>query len=263
MKYLFDHWDEIANALSKPPLLLMDYDGTLTPIVDKPELAVLPEDMRELLKNLLTYYPVAIISGRALKDIKKLVDVWGIYYAGNHGFEIFGPGMDLKKPEVEKLKPVLWEICGELRELLTGINGVIIENKDLTASVHYRLVSNDEVEELKQIFDDMMRPWIEKGMIKITEGKKVLEIRPNIDWDKGKAVGWIIDLVKAEGAFPAYLPIYIGDDRTDEDAFTALKEKEGGIGILVSEEDVKESNAKYRLKDVGEVKTFLERLVNL
>jgi len=257
MEYLFDRWEEVEGALAPGALLLLDYDGTLTPIVERPELAILSPDMKELLKRVSRHYTLGIISGRSLADVKGLVGLEGIYYAGNHGFEISGPGVKLIKPEAERVRPILVKLCEELREKLGNIEGAIVEDKGSTASVHYRLVAEEEFEHLKNIFKEAVGPHIDSGAVKVTQGKKVFEIRPNVEWDKGKAVLWISGVVDPKGELK---PIYVGDDRTDEDAFLALKEK--GVTILVSEGLIK-SNAKYFVKNVDEVKTFLERLINL
>jgi len=258
MKYLFDHWKEIEKSLTSNILLLLDYDGTLTPIVERPELAVLSEDMKDLIERVSNRYDIGIISGRSLADIKNLVKVEGIYYAGNHGFEVSGPNLKLAKPEAEQAKLSILKLCDELKARLGHISGAIVENKGLTASVHYRLVSAEKFKELSKIFEGIVGPYLESGAIKITQGKKVFEIRPNVDWDKGKAVLWIMDAIRLP---ENVLPIYVGDDRTDEDAFLALKDRDG-VTILVSER-VRKSNAKYFLKDVGDVREFLERLLDL
>lgn len=256
MEYLFDCWKRIEGILTPDLLLLLDYDGTLTPIVARPELAVLSDEMREVLKQASKCYRVGVISGRSLENVKDLVKISEVYYAGNHGFEISGPALELVKREAERAKPVISTICQEMTTRLKHISGAIVENKGLTASVHYRLVVDADLQELNRIFDEVIKPHLESGTIRVTRGKKVFEIRPNIDWDKGKAVLWMIDSLKAKGP-----PIYVGDDRTDEDAFLALKKK-NGITILVTEE-AKESNAKYFVKNVDEVKKFLEKLISL
>lgn len=257
MEYLFNRWGEVERALAPGALLLLDYDGTLTPIVERPELAILSPDMKGLLKRVSRHYKLGIISGRALADVKGLVGLEGVYYAGNHGFEISGPGVELVKPEADRVCPILVKLCEELREKLDTIKGAIVEDKGSTASVHYRLVAKEEFENLKNIFEEAVGPQIDLGVVKVTQGKKVFEIRPNIEWDKGKAVIWISSAVDPKGELK---PIYVGDDRTDEDAFSALKEN--GVTILVSEGPI-ESNAKYFVKNVNEVKTFFERLINL
>lgn len=257
MEYLFNRWWEVERALAPGALLLLDYDGTLTPIVERPELAILSPDMKELLKRVSQHYTLAIISGRSLADVKRLVGLEGIYYAGNHGFKIIGPMVELVKPEAERARPTLVKLCEELRKKLDNIKGAIVEDKGLTASVHYRLVAEEEFEHLKNIFEKAVGPHIDSGVVKITHGKKVFEIRPNVEWDKGKAVLWISGVVDPKGELK---PIYVGDDRTDEDAFSALKEK--GVTVLVSEGPI-ESNAKYFVKNVGDVKTFFEKLINM
>lgn len=249
MKHLLKHLDEIKN---KKLILLLDYDGTLTPIVSRPELAVLSDDMRNVLKRIAKRYPLAIISGRSLDDVRDMVNVDGIYYAGNHGFEITND-VKLVNPDAEKIKPVINEICRKMQKRLIHIKGSIVENKGLTASVHYRMVSNDDFIELEKIFDEVAASYVKDRKIRITKGKKVFEIRPNIEWDKGKAVEFVIDAIGKKGT-----PVYIGDDRTDEDAFTILKDK--GITVLVSEK-IKETNAEYYLRNVDEVKIFLEGLL--
>ncbi|KUO41121.1 MAG: hypothetical protein AVW05_02945 [Hadesarchaea archaeon DG-33] len=257
MEYLFNRWEEVERALASGALLLLDYDGTLTPIVERPELAILSPDMKELLKRVSQHYTLGIISGRSIADVKRLVGLEGIYYAGNHGFKIIGPGVELVKPEAERARPNLVKLCEELRKKLDNIKGAIVEDKGLTASVHYRLVAEEEFEYLKKIFEKVVGPHIDSGVVKITHGKKVFEIRPNVEWDKGKAVRWICGVVDPKRELK---PIYVGDDQTDEDAFSALKEK--GVTILVSEEPI-ESNAKYFVKNVDEVKTFFEKLINM
>ncbi len=257
MEYLFDRWGEVERALAPGALLLLDYDGTLTPIVERPELAILSPDMKELLKRVSQHYTLGIISGRSLTGVQELVGLEGIYYAGNHGFEISGPGVDLIKSEAERVRPTLVKLCEELRAKLGNIKGAIVEDKGSTASVHYRLVAEGEFERLRNIFEEVVEPQIKSGVLRVTRGKKVFEIRPNVEWDKGKAVLWLSSVVNPKGELT---PVYIGDDRTDEDAFSALKEM--GVTILVSEEPV-ESNAKYFVKNVDGVKIFFEKLINL
>ena len=249
MKHLLKHLDEIRN---KKILLLLDYDGTLTSIVSHPELAVLSDDMRNVLKRIAEKYPTAIISGRAIDDVKNMVKVENIYYAGNHGFEISND-VKLVNPDAEKIKPVINKICRKMQKKLIHIKGSIVENKGVTASVHYRMVPDDDFAELEKIFKGVIASYVEKGKIRITKGKKVFEIRPNVEWDKGKAVKWVIAVLEKKGT-----PVYIGDDRTDEDAFIALKNR--GITVLVSEK-IKKSNVEYYLRNVDEVKIFLEGLL--
>lgn len=255
MKHALDCLKEIERGLKrKNPLFLLDYDGTLTPIVGDPQKALLSDDMRGVLKRILKSRKIGIISGRALDDVKNLVRVDDIYYSGNHGFEISGPGLEIINPAAEKTKPIILEICAKMQKKLDHVNGALIENKGLTASLHYRMVANEDFPELKEGFEGIVKPYVDEGKVRVTRGRKVFEIRPNIDWDKGKAVLYITDTLHEEDI----VPVYIGDDRTDEDAFTALKDK--GITILVSPEP-KKSNAKYFLRSSDEVKLFLVNIL--
>lgn len=253
MKHLLGQMWTLNKRL-KRALLLLDYDGTLTPIVERPELATLPPAMRRVLKSVAKRHKVAIASGRSLPDIRKLVGLKGLYYAGNHGLEISGPRAKLVQPRARSTRPILVQLCKKLRGELEEMKGAIVEDKGLTASVHYRLVQPENLKRLKSVVRKITKPYMDSGAIKITRGKKVIEIRPNIDWDKGKAALWIVSVIDPGGRLT---PIYLGDDRTDEDAFLALKSR--GITVLVSEKP-KKSHAQFFLRNVDEVKLFLEKL---
>ncbi len=253
MKHLLSHMGVLNNRTGRA-LLLLDYDGTLTPIVGRPELAILSPVMRKVLKSVVACHKVAIVSGRSLSNIRKLVKLKGLYYAGNHGFEISGPRIKLAQPKALNTRLTIAKFRRKLRKELKRIEGVIVENKGLTVGVHYRLVRSEELKRLKKIVGRMSEPYVSSGMIKITHGKKVVDIIPNIDWNKGKAALWIVSVIDPGGRLT---PIYLGDDRTDEDAFLALKSR--GITILVSEKP-KKSHAQFFLKNVDEVKLFLEKL---
>lgn len=257
MKHLLGQIIDIENALRTEAILLLDYDGTLVPIVKSPELAALSPNTRKLLRSLAMYFKVAIISGRSLVDVKRLVRLKGIYYVGNHGLEISGPKVKLVKEEAKRARPVIAEICRKLRRGLVKIEGAFVEDKGLSASLHYRLVRPGQIVHLKRNFERIVKPYTALGAIKVTHGKKIFEIRPNVEWDKGKAARWIIDVIDPGGELT---PIYIGDDQTDEDAFFALRNS--GITVLVSKRR-KKSHAKFYLKNVGEVKTFLEKLTEM
>ncbi len=254
MRNLLDQLGKLEKRLRSGVMLLMDYDGTLTPIVKRPELAVLSSDMKVLLKSMVEHFKIAIITGRSLEEVKKMVGLKGIYHAGNHGLEIEGPGVSYLRPEAEHFRHIISEICRMLQMRLEKIEGSIVENKGLTGSVHYRLVMRGHVGTMKEIFREVVKPYLTSGEVRVTRGKKVLEIRPSVDWDKGKAVLWILDVVDPRRKL---IPIYLGDDRTDEDAFLVLKGK--GLGVLVSERE-KKTQAKFFLRDVDEVKSFLEKL---
>lgn len=233
-------------------LLFLDYDGTLTPIVKKPGMAELSRTRKKLLKDLARcrHVRVAIVSGRMLSDITKRVGIKGIYYVGNHGFEITGPKLKFTHPKARSAKPVLHRIKKELNRRLKGIKGIIIEDKILTMSLHYRLVKASALKQVRKIFRQIVSPYLKAKKIRITRGKKVFEMRPNADWDKGKAVLW---LIKKLDSSKKAMPIYIGDDTTDEDAFKALRHK--GETIRVGRK--KKTCAKQAVNDVDDVYRFL------
>ncbi len=262
MQYLFDVWNIIVQRLKSADhiLLLSDYDGTLIPIVGRPELALLAPETRRMLRTLARNrrYTVGIISGRALIDLKEKVDIEGIIYAGNHGLEIEGFGTNFLEPIAEEVRPFFQILSQVLTTTLRGIRGVLIENKGLSLSVHYRSVDAAEEKTVSDAFHKVTNPLHVTGRIRVTRGKKVYEIRPPVDWDKGKAVSWLVAKCKEVKAKSSILPVYLGDDLTDEDAFKVI-EGYDGISVFVGPEEFK-SGARYYLNTPQEVIEFLSML---
>ena len=264
MEHLLSVWPEVAQRLRDAGhiLLLIDYDGTLTSIVDRPELANLPEDTRQLLQALARQprFTLGVISGRALADLKNKVSVGGIIYAGNHGLEIEGSGVGFTNPLAEEIRPVIRTMCQLLGQALRTIKGAIVEDKGLTLSVHYRLVEEDKIEEVKSIFERIVSGAKASGEIRITSGKKVYEIRPAASWDKGKAIKLLMKRYGKGGRKSRLLPIYLGDDLTDEDAFKVIGKYGNGISVFVGD-DKQDTVARYFLKSPAEVAKFLGLLL--
>jgi trehalose 6-phosphate phosphatase len=224
--------------------VFLDYDGTLSPIAPRPELATLPEETRDVVRRLAERYPVAILSGRGREDVATLVGLDGIAYAGSHGYDIAGPGF---RHEVgEGIPETIDSAAEELNRELAGLDGVIVEPKRFAVSIHFRLAKDEDLPAVERVVDDVAarHPGLRKA-----HGKKLFELRPDLDWDKGKALLWLMEALKLDSG--QTVPLYIGDDITDEDAFRVVE-----IGILVAEE-ARETLAAYSLRDPGEVRRFL------
>jgi trehalose-phosphatase len=254
MRYLSESLEVILHKIKTSPsiFLFLDYDGTLTSIAKRPPLASLENRDRQLLKELsrIPKITLGVMSGRALGDVKGLVSIHGIYYSGNHGLEIEGPGLHYTHPLPKDYLGLLTKIKGFLKKEFSGIKGVNIEDKGLTLSIHYRECKEADARRVKRRLEDILRPFL-GNQLKKTLGKKVIDIRPNVKWDKGRA---LLKLLKIHHAFP----IYIGDDVTDEDAFRAIKDT--GISILVGGPK-KSSCASYYVRDSNELYEFLRTML--
>jgi trehalose 6-phosphate phosphatase len=241
----------------RKPALFLDYDGTLTPIVKHPEDAIISDQMKDVLMRCASLFTVAIVSGRDLDDLKGIVNIDSLIYAGSHGFRISGPGgLYMEHEKSEEILPELDRIEKELYDIFNKhIEGLQIDRKRYAIGVHYRNVAEDKIKEItgkvKKIIDK--HHGFKKG-----EGKKIVEVKPDVDWDKGKAIDWIMNRLELTGK-SGIIPIYIGDDVTDEDAFKSLSGK--GIGILVGFHGLPTA-AKYSLKNVYQVRVFLQMLLN-
>jgi trehalose-phosphatase len=244
-----EHVQEIA-ARSDRLAVFLDYDGTLTPIVSHPEKALLSDSMRQTVQALATQASVAILSGRDLDDIRQRVNIVAIVYAGSHGFDIAGP-RGLRKEVATEFLPKLDMAEKELGKELAEIAGARVERKRFSVAAHYRMVNESDVSNVQQAVSEVAARHRE---LRRMEGKKVHELLPDLDWDKGKAVVWLLEAL----GDAKVRPVYIGDDRTDEDAFRALGQR--GVGILVSEHP-RRTAASYSLKDPTEVERFLHELV--
>jgi len=262
VEHLFSAWQEVLTRLKSADnvILLSDFDGTLTPIVAKPEIAYLSDRTRRLLQEVIgrRKYTVGIVSGRALDDLKDRVGLQGIIYAGNYGLEIEAPWLKFVNPDAEHVKPLLRHLHQQLSSGLEAVEGAFVENKGLSLSVHYRLVEEGQIDEVRSILEHVTRTASMKGMIQVTSGKKVYEVTPVIAWHKGK----VIDLLSEEHAKRAgagiALPVFLGDDVSDREGFNTV-DKRNGISIFVGKGGTK-SGARYSLKSPTEVDEFLERL---
>lgn len=264
-------FERISNfARNKKIAIFLDYDGTLSPIVDDPDRALMSDAMREAVRNVAKYFPTAIISGRNRDKVYDLVGLTELYYAGSHGMDIMGPvtntnsvnstdqqGKEVKlfQPAKEFL-PMIDEVFRTLVENTKGIKGAKVENHKFCASVHYRNVDEKNWSTIAQCVHDVLKDY---PRLRLTHGRKVLEVRPVIDWNKGKAVEFLLESLGLNGRDDV-LSIYIGDDRTDEDAFKVLKKRNRGYGILVSPVP-KKTGAFYSLREPAEVMEFLKALV--
>ncbi|HEX9187443.1 MAG TPA: trehalose-phosphatase [Vicinamibacteria bacterium] len=237
----------------RPPALFLDYDGTLTAIADRPEDALLPPATRETLAALSRLCPVAVVSGRARAEVEGLVGLPGIVYVGCHGFDIAGPGLVPPRPsaaEAEWAVPVLAELADALARRLGSIEGVRVENKTYAVAVHTRLAAPEREDEVRAAVAGRAARHPE---LRLTAGKKVIEVRPRVEWDKGRAVLWLLGLPPLDR--PEVVPVYVGDDLTDEDAFAALEDR--GVGIAVGR-DSRRTLARYALEGPREVLILLE-----
>lgn len=262
MDYLFSRFDKIKQLLeNKFILLLLDYDGTLTPIVETPSKAIIHKNTKALLQKLskTAFCKIGIISGRKLEDIKNIVGVDGIIYVGNHGLEIDGPKIKFESQVSPRLKSIIRNIATDMQKRFSSIKGVLIEDKGLTLSIHYRKVSKKDMPAFEKIIFEVTNPYVVGDNIKVNSGKKVLEIRPPIKWDKGKIVLWLLARQQFFSGVKNVLPVYIGDDITDEDAFKVLKSK--GLTVFVGKPG--DSKANYYLKHAEEVTKFLRLISDL
>ena len=237
----------------KKLVFFLDYDGTLTPIVQRPELAVISQEMKETLNRLSGKYTTAIVSGRMREDVQKLVGIKGLFYSGSHGFDILGPGISMVEPRAKEAVPLITEIVKHLSKELSTIPGILIEEKEFSVAVHYRLVEGQHIPRIRDLVDKIVES---NRSLRLVSGKKVFEILPKIDWDKGRAVRWIMQALGIDW-FDASV-VYIGDDTTDEDAFRMVRTR--GIGILVSDRP-KESAADFQLSSTEEVKILFEKII--
>lgn len=258
MRYLFSDWKRIEKVLrDKFIYLFLDYDGTLAPIARTPKKAIMPKKTKDLLRQLskMPNCKIAIVSGRSLKDISKRIGLKNIVYVGNHGFEIRGPKINFKSPVPLRYRRTLEEIKAKLENKLSSIKGVFIEDKGFSLSVHYRLADKKDVTVVENEFYAALFLYELRNNVQVKHGKMVLEIRPPIPWDKGKVVLWLLGrrLFLMRNKKMKILPIYVGDDMTDEDAFGSLK----GRGITIFVGKPKKTKALFFVKRTEEVADFL------
>ena len=268
------HIGDLPHALSEGEALarrfsgkklavFLDYDGTLTPIRDRPEDAVISDSMREAVRRLAEQIPVCVVSGRDRKVVQRLMGLDNLIVAGSHGFDIWSPvGGSIQREEGASSEGLLREVEARLRVELEDIPGALVEPKKSSVAAHFRLVSKEQQSRVKRIVDAILNEHPEE--LKVTPGKMVFEIQPKLDWDKGKAVLYLLAELGLDR--DDVVPVYLGDDLTDEDAFLALSGR--GIGIFVGSADDPEiadrtTTADYVLNTIGEAEEFLNRLASL
>jgi trehalose 6-phosphate phosphatase len=247
----------------KRSAVFLDYDGTLTPIRDRPEDAVISDSMREAVRRLAERVPVVVVSGRDRRVVQELMGIDNLVVAGDHGFDIWSPtGGAIQREEGASFEGLLGEVEAKLRAQLAGIPGALVEPKKNSVAAHFRLVPEEQRPRVKEIVDAILSEHPEE--LKVTPGKMVFEIQPKLDWDKGKAVLYLLEALDLDR--DDVVPVYLGDDITDEDAFRALAGR--GIGIFVGSADDPETAGHTTAADdvlntIGEAEEFLNSLAAL
>ncbi|RFA38660.1 trehalose-phosphatase [Alkalilimnicola ehrlichii] len=238
------------------PFVCLDFDGTLAPIANDPATIELSTRGRAALIELSHCFPVAIVSGRAIADLKARIPTERLYFAGNHGLEIEGPGLTRRHAEAIAARRELQRAYSSIQHATTDIEGVLIEDKGLTLSVHYRQTPEFARLHVARAVD---RAVVESQNLRKHHGKCVYELRPAVDWHKGAAVEYLRSAIERKTG-TNLLPLYVGDDCTDEDAFAVLNQGRG-VSILVADA-ARPTAAEYLLPSPDAVHKFLENLLD-
>ena len=242
------------------PAVFLDYDGTLTPIVERPEDALISESMRQAVRGLAQRCPVCVVSGRDRRVVQELMRVDDLIVAGSHGFDIWSPDEGTLEHEAGGgFEPLIERVTARVQEEAGPIEGSLVEPKKASVALHYRLVAEADRPRIKAIVDRLLSEYADE--LKVTPGKMVFELQPRLDWDKGKAVLYLLEALALDR--DDVVPLYLGDDITDEDAFAALAGR--GIGIFVGSADDPEvagrsTSAEFVLDSTQEVERFLDTL---
>lgn len=237
------------------PAVFFDFDGTLSDIVDDPGAARPVDGAVDALSALAARCPVAVLSGRDLADVRTRVGLDGIWYAGSHGFEMTGPdGAHHQNDEAVSAVFLLSAAAGSLHGRLGAIPGVVVEHKRYAVAVHYRNAARERVGEVLAAVREAGR----RRGLRVTTGREVIELRPEIDWDKGRTLRWILDRLPGP-----LTPVFLGDDITDEDAFDAVNDL-AGVGIIVRHNDDgdRATAARYALNSPAQAAEFTARLAD-
>ena len=247
----------LSDSGSRRPAMFLDYDGVLTPIVAHPDLAILSPETRAVLEDLASKTEIAVISGRDTADVMDKVGLRGVWYAGSHGFDIVGPDGTPADTETqdrfERFVPALTAAADQIATQVAGMRGVHLEPKRFAVAVHFREADEGAESTIERLVREIGEA---DAHLVVTTGKKIYELRPAVEWDKGKALEWLIQRLEID--LESSIPVYLGDDVTDEDAFAAIADT--GIGIVVGR-DGEPTRAAYALENSDEVRTLLARLV--
>ncbi|WP_277542146.1 trehalose-phosphatase [Haloarcula laminariae] len=233
-------------------LVALDFDGTLAPIEDDPDAPEITPANRRAVERLVSRPDtlVAVVSGRQLADLRPRVGIEGVRYVGNHGLEYTVDGERAVHPEAEARTDDLRAAREEITARLADMEGVHVEDKAVTLTVHYRRARTASPGDVAAVVDDVVDPieGLETG-----SGKMIVEVKPTVDWHKGAIVERLRDEVPE-----SWGTVYVGDDTTDEDAFEVLGA--GDFGVAVGEHA---TAADYRVPTQSAVSELLTRLAGV
>lgn len=249
-----DHLPAFLGLMDRRPALILDFDGTLSPIVEEPDAAAPLAGVIPLLERLAREGPVALISGRSLDDLRKRVAIEGLALGGSHGFELCTRGGERLHPYPESAAQLV-EPARALERLARTVPGAEVENKRFALALHLRAVV-DPVD-LRRA-EAAARALAAAYGLRTTRGRGVFELHPSIDWHKGRAVEWFLERWADDG-FRGPV-VGIGDDQTDEDIFRALRNR--GIPVVVRPVPPRPTAARWRVDNPVEVRRLLREMAD-
>ncbi len=250
---------EVRTWLGERPLLLVtDFDGTLSDLAPTPGEAVMSPEVSQTLR-LVAQHPrttLAVVSGRRMDDVRERTADVAPFVGGLHGLEIVGPSAGFLHPALARVEPVIAEILARARIALAWCPDLVLEDKTYALTCHVRKVSADDAGRALGQFVEIAQPALDADLLRVLPGAQALELLPAVEWHKGKAVDWIRSVVDM-GPTGGVGVVYLGDDRTDEDAFATLKDRGVAIGVGDRPHD---HLIRFRLAGPASVGRFLDRL---
>jgi trehalose-phosphatase len=230
--------------------LLFDYDGTLVPLTSHPRLAIMAPRTRRLLRRLAARSRIAlgVLSGRELDELRTLVSLRNIYYAGNSGIRLDLRGTRVSHPGIQDILPAVTALTKRLQPLIDEFPEAWLESKLAGLTIHFRNVPEEKLADMQRKIDDLLEPC--SHIFRFTEGPKAIEIVPELGWDKGTAVQFILEDLGRNDIFP----LYAGDAPNDDSAFESVGER-GGICLGIGP-DVPPF-VHYRMNEPADLFSFL------